>query len=86
VVTLPKVQFCEELESRPVVSEVYYVLEVGTGQRSLPCLTLRAMALFFDVMSLPQVTLNLVAQVTQDLAVRPRTILPSPPPKLLQGP
>ncbi len=49
-------------------------------------LTLVATALFFHVVSRPQVALNLAAQVTCDLAVRRRTLLFSPPPQLSQGP
>ncbi len=49
-------------------------------------LTLVAMALFFRIMSLPQVTLNLVAEVTWNLTMRQHTPSPLPPPQLLQGP
>ncbi len=49
-------------------------------------LTLVTTALFFHVKSLPLVTLNLVAQVTWDLAMKWRTPSPFPPPQLLQGP
>ncbi len=42
-------------------------------------LTLVATALFFHIISWPQVVLNLAAQVTCDLAVRRRTPSPLPP-------
>jgi hypothetical protein len=51
-----------------------------------PSLTLEAMALFFHIISQPQVTLNLAAQVTWDLAVRRLTPPPLPPQQLSQGP
>jgi hypothetical protein len=40
------------------------------------------MALFFPVISQPQVALNLAAQVTCDLAMKRRTPSPIPPPQL----
>jgi hypothetical protein len=49
-----------------------------------PSLTLTAMALFLNIISLPQVTLTLMDQVTQDLAME--WCNPTLPPQLLQGP